>query len=240
MFAPGFFMAKVERPILPPRLYRYRGLAKPGAIDQEIAAIKNCYLWCSDFKSMNDPMEGFYEPTSLLQKKSDFRRLAKSVLMEKKSIGICCFSDTKENELMWTHYASNYSGICIAYRPNYLAEGLPDHVHLVRLSYGDKPPMVNTKEALDIHSASVKILSQKKFNWAYEREWRVLGPLGSVEITKTNCITHLYFGSRITAAHKKRIMHEFQNSKLKIYEMKVSDYSHTWKRLNPPRKRVRR
>ncbi|MGY3034301.1 hypothetical protein ACVIIV_003471 [Bradyrhizobium sp. USDA 4354] len=47
----------------------------------------------------------------------------KGVLRSKPKIGICCFSDTNDNELMWAHYAANYSGICVAYLAERLTSG---------------------------------------------------------------------------------------------------------------------
>ena len=113
-------MAQVDRPIFPPLLYRYRGIRNQQELHQELDAIKREYLWCSDYRSLNDPMEGFYEPASRLQKNSAYSRIARDILNAKRGVGICCFSDTHSNELMWTHYASNYSGLCVGYRTQQL------------------------------------------------------------------------------------------------------------------------
>jgi hypothetical protein len=74
---------------------------------------------------MNDPMEGLYEATARFQKDSIYRRAVIDILNAKLDIGICCFSDTYDSELMWTHYAGDHSGICIGYQPALLVEGYP-------------------------------------------------------------------------------------------------------------------
>jgi len=60
-------------------------------------------LWFSRYRSLNDPMEGFYEATVRVKKADDCDAVAREILWEKREIGICCFSDTKDSELMWVH-----------------------------------------------------------------------------------------------------------------------------------------
>ncbi|TYO62143.1 DUF2971 domain-containing protein [Bradyrhizobium hipponense] len=74
---------------------------------------------------------------------------------------------------MWTHYAGRSSGICVEYRPLKLVASLPRETRLVRVAYDDKPAFVSVADMDNIPSAIRKVLSQKKFNWAYEREWRL-------------------------------------------------------------------
>jgi hypothetical protein len=51
----------------PESLFRYRSLLddarddQPGArFEREVRAITESYVWCSNYKAMNDPMEGYY------------------------------------------------------------------------------------------------------------------------------------------------------------------------------------
>jgi Protein of unknown function (DUF2971) len=234
--------ATVEPPVLPNRLYRYRALSpRNGDADcekvlvREIAAIKKPYLWCSAFDCLNDPMEGVFRPSTRLATASNFENVKKKLYHKKTRFGIACFSDTRRNELMWTHYAGNYSGICIAYRTQDFVPGLPDGCRLIRLGYDDRPPRLpNTR---DLERAAVIILSQKKSNWAYEREWRVLVMKSPAEESGTQinikrlCVTHVYLGSRIDREHKQRLLHELHGTGIAISQMEVSDYRHTWSSL---------
>ena len=190
-------MAQVQQPIVPSRLYRYRSLTRsPNATQQEINSIVENYVFGSDFTRMNDPMEGFYRPSKLLQKQSNFEDIVRQLSDRKTGTGIACFSETHDNTLMWTHYASNYTGICLAYSTKKLLAGLPDSVRLVRLAYVDEPPLIYPSHANDADNAAFRILSQKKSNWAYEREWRVLGSIGRVDISSSQALKGIYFGSR--------------------------------------------
>jgi hypothetical protein len=226
-------MAKIQLPLLPLYLFRYRAIGPSHEVLQrEIAAIKEPYLWCGDFTSLNDPMEGFYRPTSLLKNKDNYARIARTILNSKSDIGIASFSDTGENELMWTHYARNYSGICIKYYSQRLLDALPSRVSLVHMAYGDSPPRVTSKDIGNDDSGARKILSQKKFNWAYEREWRVLGSVGKLPINSDDVVRSIYLGSRIEEIQKKAILKTFRGSEIDIYEMDVSGYEHKWNRVH--------
>jgi hypothetical protein len=222
-------MAQIERPVLPTRLYRYRSLTRDeNSLHEEIDAIRENYLWCSDFTRMNDPMEGFYRPSSRLKDKGNYNRILKQITSMKTNVGMACFSDTKENVLMWTHYAGNHTGICLAYSTRRLIDGLPSYVSLVRLAYGDDPPLLSTGDARNAETAARKILSQKKYNWAYEREWRVLGPKGRVDIGSENAVTDLYFGARIDLKHRQKMLSKLQGTGIKAHIMQVDGYEHTW------------
>jgi hypothetical protein len=190
-------MAEVQKPIVPRTLFRYRSLRSDDILQQEIKSIKENYLWCSEFTRMNDPMEGFYEPSTLLQGHQDYKVIVRQLLDRKSNVGIACFTETYEDVLMWSHYAGNYSGMCLAYSTNHLVDGLPNYVNLVRLSYVDTPPLIYPPDVRNAGKAAIKILSQKKYNWAYEREWRVLGPVGPVELGIQQAVTAIYFGSRV-------------------------------------------
>lgn len=226
-------MGNLLPPNLPLYLYRYRSLAPrrddseiiEPTIDREIAAIAEPYLWCAGFNKLNDPMEGFYRPSMALKNQSDYSKILRLIGDNKLAVGIASLSDTKENELMWTHYAGNYAGICIQYYSQRLLSSLPDNVDLVRMGYDDVPPRITSKDASEMEDAARKIFSQKKFNWAYEREWRVLGPAGKVKIRRKDIVRSIYLGSRITDEHKKRILRAFEKFRIRIYEMKVDGYA---------------
>src|SRR4051812_21183352 len=108
--------AQLDAPILPRSFYRYRRITDE-TIDREIDAIKDGYLWLSQYKALNDPMEGTFETTRRVKGNKEYKRLASEILHAKRNIGICCFSDTRHSELMWVHYTLDYRGICVAYRP---------------------------------------------------------------------------------------------------------------------------
>jgi hypothetical protein len=220
--------ATLELPVTPRCLYRYRKLSDD-RLDQELDAIKNKYLWCAKFTKMNDPMEGFFLRATESTEVSDdygYREAAKQICSDMADkVGIASFCDTYENELMWAHYAENYTGMCIEYNTDALVAGLPEDVSLVRLDYDDLPPKILGKKDYEAIKA---ILSQKKGSWAYEREWRVIRPMPEKVEIKGSFVTHIYFGSRTKPEHKESLLKEFRNNGIAISDMKVNGYKHDW------------
>jgi hypothetical protein len=135
----------VERPYLPPRLYRYRNLGNKGSLtNREIDPIISGYIWCSTYDAMNDPMEGYFTPREFRTGgPEDYQDILDEIRYNATELGLACFSETYESELMWAHYAGNYSGICIGYSTKDLIAGLQGNVYLARISYVDEPPKLS-------------------------------------------------------------------------------------------------
>jgi hypothetical protein len=233
-------MAQLSLPNLPEYLYRYRPLtglddhdAPDTVFNREVAAIVQPYLWCGDFNSLNDPMEGLFAPTRRLKKHDRRDFVVRAIVEGKTDVGIAAFSDTSGNELMWTHYASNSSGICIEYRPRALLSALPNDADFVRVSYDDKPMYISIADAKDLTSAVKKVLSQKKFNWAYEREWRLLSTVGKILISDKKAIRRIYLGTRISEYHKFMLRNELAHLKISMYEMVVDGYRYSHRQSKP-------
>jgi hypothetical protein len=227
-------MATLELPILPVHLYRYRSLkAGAGSLIEEIDSIKRGYLYCSPFRKMNDPMEGFFRSSSDLKGEETYKSVLSQIYAAKLNLGLASFTETNANELMWAHYANNYAGICVGYLAMRLMRGLGENVSLIRLAYGDMPPRISTRDANDPKKAAKRILSHKKDNWAYEREWRVLGDCGRVEYGNQNCVSRIYLGSRVTPEHRRTLVRELRDCDLKFFEMEVDGYGHKFSRFDP-------
>jgi len=105
---------------------------------------------------------------------------------------------------------------------------------VIRMAYGDRPPRVSTRDAREPKKAAKKILAHKKDNWAYEREWRVLGDCGRVEYGSQNCVSRIYLGARITSEHRRTLVQELRGCDLKFFEMvEVQGYGHKFVRFDP-------
>jgi hypothetical protein len=176
-------------------------------------------------------MEGLFAPTRRLQKHTRRQEIINAIIDGKSGVGIASFSDTNSNELMWTHYAARSAGICIEYRPRKLLVGLPDGATLVRVGYDDKPAFVSVADLNDSSLAIKKVLSQKKFNWAYEREWRLLSAPGISRISNKKAVKRIYLGTRISDDHKEKLLLALSGTKIQIFEMRVNGYGYTHHRI---------
>ena len=95
--------------------------------------------------------------------------------------GVCCFSTTYKNPLLWSHYGDEHQGICIGYG----LERNPKPT-ISKVVYGGSRSIKTSKliAALLEKSAEAKkdldrdILLRKASGWRYEREWRIIGERG--------------------------------------------------------------
>jgi hypothetical protein len=141
-------MASIAGPVIPEFLYRYRPL-RDETVQREIDAIKSPYIWCSHFTELNDPMEGYFSKKNQPLLKSSLDCLD-AISDPKIDVGIGALSDTFTNDLLWAHYASNWAGICVAYRAETLIHALPDDATIVHLAYDDTPAELDTKDAVKV------------------------------------------------------------------------------------------
>jgi hypothetical protein len=171
----------------PRYLYRYRSLEKSEQLDWVISSIANKSLFCSGFKRLNDPMEGSYEASLRLKRLSDYPLIRDRIFGDKMALGVCSFSETNDNSVMWAHYADQFKGVCIEYDFMRLRRLLPDSATFVRVSYNEQSIVVSSRDKNDTEIA-MKILSSKSHRWLYEREWRLICTRVGEEGLSKNCI----------------------------------------------------
>src|SRR5690242_6113194 len=118
-------MATIETYARPTTIYRYRRIDQPLSgrsnvtdeklLDRELRSLEQKYIHCSAYRKMNDPMEGFFNPSQRVQSREDYNEAVELIRTQKLGLGIASFSETWDNELMWAHYSGDFAGICIGY-----------------------------------------------------------------------------------------------------------------------------
>lgn len=214
-------MALIESYVQPSSLYRYRSLKD---FEREIEAIERGYLFCAAFTALNDPMEGLFSSSKHLRESGHHRRIRESIVENKTQMGMCSFSEVHNHELMWAHYADQFSGICIAYNLSALLRHLPNNISFVRMFYNETEPTIHRTRKEPGHLAK-RVLSYKNYRWLYEREWRMFAPLGEASYRNTACVTRVYLGSRISASHLEKITERLQVLKIVTRKMTINKYS---------------
>jgi hypothetical protein len=213
-------MAKVLPNINPSSLYRYRSLEK---FEREIAAIESANLWCAAYKTLNDPMEGLYNVSKQLRESNRYQKTKTLIANNKANLGICSFSESHRNELMWAHYSNEYSGICIEFRFERLWKHLDDNVSFARIHYSENAPTAIMK--LEPEEMAQRLLSYKNFRWLYEREWRMFGPHGNSCYSSRTCVRRVYLGSRIKQPYQDEIKRRLTPLKIEVKKMSLHRYS---------------
>lgn len=123
------------------------------------------------------------------------------------SIGIISFSERADQQLLWSHYASAHTGICIEFAPNndtrakFFGQTL-----LVRYDKERVVPNFFTDEKEEIVRAS---LLAKSTDWEYEAERRILIPnRGSEKFLSfhPDLVSRVYLGCRIRTEHRALVI----------------------------------
>lgn len=183
--------------VLPKFLYRFRAIRNRKEIIDEINAIKNNYVWTSSFDQLNDPMEGMYE---LIEPDSDYMRINNLdrdtiIKIVKRGKGICSFTETLTNNLMWSHYANIFKGIAIEYDFHKLVRSSSNDTIISKVTYEDDVMKFSAFQSeIDVDS----ILSVKNWRWSYEREWRIISVGQGQQIFNVNPVAAIYVGTQIT------------------------------------------
>ena len=100
-------------------------------------------------------------------------------IYEKSFYRVCCFSATKLNILMWSHYTENHQGICLCFKTHKIGNG-----HFLMLDskqqvlfpveyVKQKPKKVNL--LYKVQDKGLLDFFMKKYqDWGYENEYRIL------------------------------------------------------------------
>lgn len=204
--------------IKPTSLFKYRKFDKSC-----LELLLNRQLWFATPASLNDPFEGEASYADVLNAVWDAypfseeeRKFYKEKIDEQLSnTGICSFSKTRKNQLMWAHYAEEHRGICIGFNEHLLRpEGsllypvdvsyqadYPYQEIIDRFKFFENFPGENNINSVAgdiLHS----ILGTKYSNWKYEKERRLLRYKSGVFEFSPKSINSIAFGLRMSERNK--------------------------------------
>lgn len=108
--------------------------------------------------------------------------------------------------LMWSHYADQHRGLCLGYS---IPEAAMPNIHKIHYG-GDRlvrasvvEDMLNGDEAAR-QTVDNAVLLKKAKPWAYEREWRLIGPRGNQDSPLE--LEEVVFGMRCDSAVKYAVV----------------------------------
>lgn len=107
--------------------------------------------------------------------------------------GISCFSEDNSNILMWSHYASEHSGICLGFdialdNMSSFFNNLPYKAKLLNINYTSNRPILPLLDWSLKYEDILPIFINKSLDWQYEKEHRIL-LLGN-EKSFPSCLTY--------------------------------------------------
>jgi hypothetical protein len=95
-------------------------------------------------------------------------------------IGILSLTETATNQAMWAHYAQAHKGFVLSFSTSDAffhgrRSDMDEFHHLRRVQYFDRA--ANDSSLMKL--TGTDIFLTKTSDWAYEREWRMIAPLGT-------------------------------------------------------------
>lgn len=92
---------------------------------------------------------------------------------------VCCFSTNSESILMWSHYASSNTGICVEYDFNQWCLHDERRSIIYPIAYSNSPInlsdiLIENPSETDIDISVLCAALSKSEIWNYEKEWRIL------------------------------------------------------------------
>ncbi|MFH4621768.1 DUF2971 domain-containing protein [Vibrio furnissii] len=130
-----------------------------------------------------------------------------SELLKQYDRGICCFSSSDINPLLWSHYGDQHHGICVGYgldrdpKPNLqkVIYGGNRIIHTSTITKAIVEERADYRTALD-----QDVLLRKALPWAYEEEWRLLGKRGIQE--SALALKDITFGLRCSSGVRHAVI----------------------------------
>lgn len=227
----GDILAEIVTYARPSRLYRYRELL-PAKLDRELRALEERYVYCASYSSMNDPMEGGHRLSSVFASSRTHKRHRLAVPQLIGRLGIASFSEIKNHETMWAHYAGSFSGLCISYSTRKLLSGLAKEFEFAKMNYSDEPPLM-LKNSETASQRAKLALSYKTMRWSPEREWRLFSAQqGQAKYKDTSTVTAVYVGSRAEQRVMDEIVSRCRNLSIPVYGMEVEKYDIRFRRMD--------
>lgn len=192
--------------------------------------ILNKHIKISLINNSNDPFENLWRQDDTINESQELFRNINTV-----NQGIICFSSRFTNPLMWGHYSSNHTGICLGFeieeskliKVKYTSSRENDYINASDVIAGKvKFPDINIKLNPEIKKSS---------DWAYEKEFRLSVPLINSNQIQNNFffisfddinikLAEVILGYRCKAdtVNLYRTLQYKYNNNIKLYSTKLS------------------
>lgn len=181
-------------------LYKYRNFSNFKFI---LDIFLNNQLYASNFKNLNDPMEGYFNYSDKISNDD-----LKMIIEEKNNYNILSLSEEKNNLLMWSHYCDSHTGFVVGVK--------------VRAVDSEDIKEINYTDTLNTELGNAKDILSRKLNlWEYEKEHRIFTKKKHVKVE----IVELIFGVKTSSKDKgllTQVARKF-NENIEITTLKTED-----------------
>jgi len=145
------------------------------------------------------------------------------IAQTKRETGICCFSEKRDDILMYSHYGDCHRGICLEFDAS-------DKSSL----FGQARPVIYREDypVLELHSyrqgtgeAGEKMFLTKFPGWSYEKEWRILRTPPGPEIFAAHLLIGIIFGCQVTDDQRQLVRSWVgeRTTSVQLYQAKIRE-----------------
>ena len=199
-------------------LFKFRPFNKTS-----IELLVNRELWFARPDSLNDPFECQFDFEAMFDELNTLPNITKSGIDRNKknafnifnSLGICSFSRTRKNQLMWTHYADEHKGFCIGFNEAILSKS-ETALKSVNVKYQSETPKKVVLKKIEGNSDNVElsldseamysIIGTKYTSWKYERERRLIMASSNTYSFTPESVVSIALGLRMPKRDKDTLM----------------------------------
>jgi hypothetical protein len=132
--------------------------------------------------------------------------------------GVFCACKFNDDIRMWSHYASNHTGVCIGFRTKGFGR------RFAPVLYKDQLPVFDGIELFGPKAKVNEAVAIKSLDWEYENEWRTFFTPG-VRQLKKGIIAVVVIGCEMPRKERNEVVQFTRNSdsSIELYEAKLSD-----------------
>lgn len=156
---------------------------------------------------------------------------AKSAMSPGDRVGICSFSEKRDNKVMWSLYGNNYEGYCIEYDIPKRQEVTPNLCPVIYTKRNNNKFIEKMIEyamgafmraVTDGHltgniGASMELFCTKDTDWSYQAEWRLIANAGG-HFKHLN-IKAIYLGFKVNKTNETKMRRYSKKYGFDLYKM---------------------
>jgi len=225
--------------------FKYRACNEVDGVCRDIDVLLADQIYASPLNKLNDCFEGkysdnidrqldviaatyHYDVTLIKSQWHDLKRTVENVGVYSMALSDDGFPN---NKLLWSLYAGEYAGFCIAYDIDKLVqdEQFPWLVNRVKVTYQKDVPSVDVTDFSFETQLLQKMLGTKDLDWQREKEFRLVYDKSGVKTYNKAALKAVYLGFKMSEAHKKRIVEGLEGKDVDIYEMLPMSDSYDFK-----------
>lgn len=209
---------KLKQRVVPKSIFKYRlGRYDENGRCWDIDNLRNNQVRMTLPESFNDPYDSLF---SMAVRANEMERkfLEHMIIAPiRRSMRVCCFSESVESMLMWTHYANEHKGFAIEYGPN---EKSSIALQLWPVFYREKLFDIS-KYFSRVSSNLIPLLPalHKAVDWKYEKEWRLVVPGNGETNLAMPSPKAIYLGSKCCARIESDLTSIASERKIKLFRM---------------------